>query len=242
MEFTELPLPLEHAPPPKNKKKKGPFLRRVLLKVSLFFIVFLSFFNLPNLISTIQDLGPGLKHVIPGLHDEREEKIQEILKVLDDRQTDLASVTKEALAEVIYEESRRYNHDPKIILALIETESSFRNWSVSDKGAKGLMQIMPNVAESLAQQLGIEWMGDRTLFNPYLNIRMGIFYLSQLLVDFGDQALALTAYNYGPTYVRGLLDRKEHVPLNFYQRILAAYHNLQGEKPSLTVAENSDAL
>ena len=100
--------------------------------------------------------------------------------MLERQPTGLANVTKEELAEVIYEEAIRYNHDPKFILALIAIESSFQNWSVSEQGAKGLMQIMPYVAESLAQELGIEWSGDRTLFNPFLNIRMGIYYLSQL--------------------------------------------------------------
>ena len=122
-------------------------------------------------------------------------------------------MTKEELAEVIYEEAIRYNHDPKFILALIAIESSFQNWSVSEQGAKGLMQIMPYVAESLAQELGIEWSGDRTLFNPFLNIRMGSYYLSQLIHEFKDLRLALTAYNYGPTYIKGLKERNEKIPL-----------------------------
>jgi len=74
------------------------------------------------------------------------------------------------------------------------------------------MQIMPYVAESIAQELGIEWSGDRTLFNPYLNIRIGIYYLSRLILDFKDVRIALTAYNYGPTYVKGLIERKESIP------------------------------
>ena len=127
--------------------------------------------------------------------------------------TGLANVTKEELAEVIYEEAICHNHDPKFILALIAIESSFQNWSVSEQGAKGLMQIMPYVAESIAQELGIEWSGDRTLFNPYLNIRIGIYYLSRLILDFKDVGIALTAYNYGPTYVKGLIsEKREHSP------------------------------
>jgi soluble lytic murein transglycosylase len=135
-------------------------------------------------------------------------------------------VTKEELAEVIYEEATRYNHDPKFILALIFTESEFYNWAVSHKGAKGLMQIMPYVAKSLARDLGIEWSGDRTLFNPYLNIRIGIYYLSQLMNDFKDIGTALTAYNYGPTYVRGLMERKERIPHDYYRRFLTVYKNI----------------
>ena len=134
-------------------------------------------------------------------------------------------MTKEELAEVIYEEATRNNQDPKFILALIAIESSFQNWSVSERGAKGLMQIMPHVAESIAQELGIEWSGDRTLFNPFLNIKMGVHYLSRLLLDFKDPGLALTAYNYGPTYVKGLIEKKRKVPQHFYEKIASTYHD-----------------
>ncbi len=224
----ELLCHLEHPPPSPEHKKKRHLLRPVLRRFLPSLAIFLTFFNLPNLISTIQDISPGFVHLVPGLDDEREKAIQEILAVLEQQETDLARVTQEELAEAIYEESRRHNQDPKFILAIIGTESSFRNWSVSEKGAKGLMQIMPYVAESLARELGIEWLGDRTLFNPYLNVKLGVYYLSQLIVDFQDLALALTAYNYGPTYVRSLLENNEEIPLHFYRRILTVYRNLHG--------------
>jgi hypothetical protein len=169
---------------------------------------------------------------------KKQETIREILVILEKYDTGLAIVTKEELAEVIYDEATRHNQDPKFILALIAIESSFQNWSVSERGAKGLMQIMPYVAESIAQEMGIEWSGDRTLFNPFLNIKMGVHYFSRLLLDFKDPGLALTAYNYGPTYVRGLVDRKRKIPQHFYQKIFATYHDLlastQKEVPSLS--------
>jgi len=138
----------------------------------------------------------------------------------------LANVTKEELAEVIYEEALRHNQDPKFILALIAIESEFKNWSVSEQGAKGLLQVMPYVAKSVAQELGIEWGGDRTLFNPYLNVRIGICYLSQLIFDFKDVGVALTAYNYGPTYVKTLIEKKERIPGDYYRKFLTAYKDI----------------
>jgi hypothetical protein len=204
--------------------KKSPSLPRSFPKFVLFTIVFILFFHLP-FPSEIKYLPPELGFLSPELQ-EREHAIREILGVLERYPTGLANVTKEELAEVIYEEATRYNHDPKFILALIAIESEFHNWSVSEKGAKGLMQIMPYVAESLAQQMGIEWMGDSTLFNPFLNIRMGSYYLSQLILDFDDLGLALTAYNYGPTYVKGLIERKERIPLNYYRKLITVYQNI----------------
>jgi hypothetical protein len=200
-----------HPPYPLTNKKIGSFLLRISFKVMLFFFIFLLAFHLPNFI-------PGFYH--------RQQTIQEILEVLEKYPTGLANVTKEELAEVIYEEAIRYNYDPKFILALIAIESSFRNWSVSERGAKGLMQIRPFVAEAIAQEMGIEWSGDRTLFNPFLNIKIGSYYLSQLILNFNDLRLALVAYNYGPTYVKSLMERKQRIPVNYYRRILTVYQNL----------------
>lgn len=211
MKLNEPLIQTGHPPHPGANIKNGRSFSRILRKVALLLVIFFLSFHLPNLI-------PGLNH--------REQTIKEILEVLERHPTGLANVTKEELAEVIYEEANRYNYDPKFILALIAIESSFQNWSVSEQGAKGLMQIMPYVAESLAQELGIEWSGDRTLFNPYLNIRIGIHYLSQLILDFNDIGVALTAYNYGPTYVKGLVERKERIPHNYYRKFLTAYQSI----------------
>ena len=182
----------------------------------------LALFLLPQLESETHFLPSGLRYFSTEFWG-RQYKIDEIYQVLEKYQTGLSDSTKQQLAEVIYEESVRHNQDPKLILALIKIESSFKNHSVSEQGAKGLMQIMPYVAESLAKELGIEWAGDSTLFNPMLNIRIGMHYLSQLIRDFKDLGLAITAYNYGPTYVKGLLERNQSVPPYYYQRILKVY-------------------
>ena len=213
METTESLIRTEHPPHSIAYKKNGFPFPLILRKVALFILVFILFFHFSNSFLGLDS-------------DQRGQTVKEILQVLERHPTGLANVTKEELAEVIFEEAYRYNHDPKFILALIAIESEFQNWSVSEQGAKGLMQIMPYVAESLAQDLGIEWSGDRTLFNPYLNIRMGIYYLSQLILDFKDIRIALTAYNYGPTYVKGLIDRKEKIPSNYYRKFLTAYQNI----------------
>ena len=209
---------IETVPLGTTDKKNGLVLSRIFLKIVLFIVIFILSFHLPH-------LNPGIKLLSSGLQ-KRDQTIKEIMEILDGHPTGLANVTKEELAEVIYEEANRYHHDPKFILALISIESSFQNWSVSQRGAKGLMQIMPYVAESLAHEMGIEWSGDRTLFNPFLNIKMGIYYLSRLILDFDDLELALTAYNCGPTYVKSLIEKKQKVPGHYYRKILEVYQNL----------------
>lgn len=199
------------------EKKEGIVFFKVVKKLTLFILIFIFSFHFISLM-------PGVK--IFSSNIEKEKRIKEILDILERYPTDLSNVTKEELAEVIYEEATRYNHDPKFILALISIESSFHNWSVSERGAKGLMQIMPYVAQEIARELGIEWRGDRTLFNPFHNIKMGIYYLTKLINDFEDVKIALVAYNYGPSYVKNLIDRKQKVPLHYYKRLISTYQNL----------------
>ncbi|MBS3907327.1 MAG: lytic transglycosylase domain-containing protein [Syntrophaceae bacterium] len=211
MELNEPQIRTGHSPPPPILKRKGSFFLRLFLKIILVIVISTLSIHLPDF--TVKP-------------PHREETIKEITGILERYSKDLDNVTRIELAEAIYEESAYYNQDPKFILALIAIESSFQNQSVSEKGAKGLMQLMPYVAESLAQELGIEWHGDPTLFNPFLNIRMGMHYLSQLILDFDDLRVAMAAYNYGPTYVKSLIERRERIPVNYYRRVLTAYHTL----------------
>ncbi len=208
MKVKDLLLCVEHPPHTEKKTNTRRSLHSTFLKVSLIIVVFVLSFHLPS-------FNPGF--------NQRKESINQIFAVLEKHRTGLAAVTKEELAEVIYDEAIRYNYDPKLIMALIFAESEFFNWAVSEKGAKGLMQIMPQVAEAICKETGIEWHGDKTLFNPYLNIKMGLYYLTRLLIDFKDLGAALTAYNYGPAYVKGLIERKERLPLHYYDKIVSIY-------------------
>jgi soluble lytic murein transglycosylase-like protein len=214
MDAPEVPLWTDHPPHTGRKKNIGGLACRILVKTLLSLLIFILCFHITYPVSQIV---------------ARQQTIHEMTAILERQGTDLAHANPRALAELIYNEAVRYNHDPKFILALIATESSFRNSSVSSKGAVGLMQIMPFVAEAIAQKLNITWRGNKTLFNPFLNIKMGVYYLNMLMLDFKDPGLALTAYNYGPTYVKGFLDRGQRVPphcFGYYRRVLESYWNI----------------
>lgn len=86
-----------------------------------------------------------------------------------------------------------YALDPKLIEAVAWRESRFRPEARSDKGAIGVMQLMPGTA----RDLGVD------PFDPAQNIRGGAMYLRRMLSEFGgDVRLALAAYNAGPAAVR----------------------------------------
>jgi peptidoglycan lytic transglycosylase len=87
--------------------------------------------------------------------------------------------------------------DPALIAAVIFEESHFQD-QTSSQGARGLMQITPDTADTIEKLSGGETFVYDDLADPELNIKYGTFYLRYLLhVYDGDEAAALAAYNAG---------------------------------------------
>ncbi|HEV8344080.1 MAG TPA: lytic transglycosylase domain-containing protein [Candidatus Binatia bacterium] len=129
-----------------------------------------------------------------------------------------------SISEAILEESKKQSLDPLLILAVIEVESRFRPTAVSARGARGLMQIRPDVAAALADAADIEnWAGKNSLDDPVINIRLGIFYLSQLKQSFKDLKLALTAYNLGPTALKSRMEEQGPIPFDYARKVLSIH-------------------
>ncbi len=123
----------------------------------------------------------------------------DILKLILRFSDDISSSQAKKLAKLIIEECDNYEIDPSLVLAIIQVESNFSPTAVSDKGAIGLMQVMPSTAEYLAEKLGISISGKKELHDPFLNVRLGIYYLSLLEGRFDNIEDALFAYYYGPS-------------------------------------------
>jgi soluble lytic murein transglycosylase len=103
--------------------------------------------------------------------------------------------------------------DPSWIMAVIMAESSFRPQAESNQGAKGLMQLMDDTAQDIANRMGMVDFHLQDVWNPEINIAMGSFYLNRLLTLFdGDIRLALAAYNAGQGRVRSWLANPEFSP------------------------------
>lgn len=88
-----------------------------------------------------------------------------------------------------------YSVDENLAYAVIHTESGFHSDAVSHMGACGLMQLMPETFEWLGSKLGAD--GQEDIFDPETNIRYGIYFLSLLHDEFGDERLAIAAYHAG---------------------------------------------
>lgn len=126
-----------------------------------------------------------------------------IEKVLAVRAPDLGLTLRQQLAQAVNEEALRAGYDPMLILAIIDVESDFDEDALSNKGARGLMQIQPTTLQFVARQEGLHLSRAEIAADPSLQVRLGVRYLRQLQDRFKDNLdLALMAYNAGPRKVR----------------------------------------
>jgi soluble lytic murein transglycosylase len=103
--------------------------------------------------------------------------------------------------DIIRQQAARFDLDPALIAAIINEESGFSD-QTSEAGARGLMQITPDTADTIEKLSGGETFVYEDLADPDLNIRYGTFYLDHLLERFeGNEVAALAAYNAGPENV-----------------------------------------
>ncbi len=109
--------------------------------------------------------------------------------------------------ETVEKYSKEYNLDFYLVMALIKTESRFRASAVSEKGAKGLMQITDNTAKYIAKELNEK---DFEIFSIDTNIRFGCYYLRYLYNKFEMERTVLSAYNAGEGNVLTWLKNREY--------------------------------
>lgn len=120
---------------------------------------------------------------------------------------------REIIEEIYYKEeirmvARDHRIDPFILAAVARTESSWIPDARSSVGARGLMQIMPEtglyLAEIRQEELDID-----QLYEPWISLDYGAYYLKMLHEEFRDWDLVYAAYNAGPGQVRQWLEDEE---------------------------------
>jgi soluble lytic murein transglycosylase len=144
-------------------------------------------------------------------------------RYLEKRRTGLTKAEISAVATTIVREAEIHEIDPNLVLAVIHIESRGNTFALSPVGAMGIMQIMPPTGEELAAKLGTPWRGAQTLFDPQVNVRMGVAYLKQLESRYGNMKTALAAYNWGPGRIDSKIRRGVAVPANYAGSVLATY-------------------
>jgi len=140
----------------------------------------------------------------------------------------LPDAVRTRYGEEIREIAARHGVNADLVEAVIRVESAFNPRAVSNKGAQGLMQLMPRTASAL---------GVRNVFDPYQNIDGGVRHLRYLLDRYpGNVSLALAAYNAGEKaveYHRGIPPYAETT--QYVQRIL-------GQSPAVAGSGTGSAL
>lgn len=111
----------------------------------------------------------------------------------------------------ILREARANSLSPHLLAAVIFTESRFRHDAISEVGAHGLMQLMPETAKEMAGKADMKNFRSTSLSDPEINIHLGARYLAELKKLFPKDDSALAAYNAGPTAVHQWLQRGEGI-------------------------------
>lgn len=184
--------------------------------------IFGSVGNNGTIVLTNEPGRAGLRVIVASEPPAPAERITERIT----ERTDGASSSDKELslfADVIDEASRTFRVQPELLRAVIDVESRFNPRAVSDKGAQGLMQLMPATARRFSG-------GD--MFNPRENVLAGARYLRFLLDLFKeDVELTLAAYHAGENAViragyriPSFPETRQYVPrvLARYRRLLAA--------------------
>lgn len=106
--------------------------------------------------------------------------------------------------------SEKYNVPPELIFAVIKSESKFKENALSNSGAIGLMQIMPETFSWLQTHIADETLDEDKLKDPKINIEYGTYFLSYLSKKYRDEKVQLSAYNAGIGTVERWLKNKEY--------------------------------
>lgn len=147
--------------------------------------------------------------------------------------------------------SEKHQVDPFWVLSVMWTESDFRFQVTSNKGAKGLMQVMPSTHAALMESMkkvgvsfesdkgeyylsstypaAYERLGYHGLVHKLRNLEVGIYYLKTLLNDFGHNHFhATVAYNMGPSWTRGRLRNNQPVGQRnqYLSKVMKAYFHI----------------
>jgi soluble lytic murein transglycosylase len=168
--------------------------------------------------------------ILPVFAEEEEQSlketvIQQIVHFIKGKNVRLQDETLTRMANTVYEESQLYELDYRLVLAVIKVESNFKHDAVSNRGARGLMQVKPSLAKFIAKDAGVSYTGHSSLSEPENNIKLGVYHLSRLMEDFKDMAIALHAYNAGPAKVKGKLFNNKEPKNKFAKHVLSEYHN-----------------
>jgi soluble lytic murein transglycosylase len=103
--------------------------------------------------------------------------------------------------DALLAEAAEQRLDPSFVAALIRQESMFNPAATSPAGARGLMQVMPELGGRLARSLEYPVWDPVLLYQPDVSLQLGSFHLQELLGRYERPVEVLAAYNAGASRV-----------------------------------------
>ena len=120
-----------------------------------------------------------------------------LFKVLEIDKIVMKKIYPLKYSEYVEKYAEEYNIDKYLVYAIIKAESNFEESAKSTSNAVGLMQIMESTAIETANKIELD-ITEQDLFDPELNIKLGIKYFTDLLEKYkGNYNLSIIAYNAG---------------------------------------------
>jgi len=164
------------------------------------------------------------------IHKRKQKHHEKVWEALVDKYAETMLIEDKKLAHrvvvALEKSSSEFNVDPWLVAALIRVESAGNPDAVSNVGAIGLTQIMPETGRDIANVLNIDNFSVSMLYNPEINVRMGTYYISWLLNKFnGDMNKAIAAYNWGPGHIERRMEKNEPMPRQYTQKVIKIYKN-----------------
>ena len=163
------------------------------------------------------------------------EEVRAVELIADHLAEKNALIPDEELREVartMYDASRRYSVDYRLVLAVMDAESNFRHDVVSDAGAIGIMQVKRVVAREFSEEVGIPYERD-VLHCPHANVRFGVYYLSWLSRHYDNDYAVLYAYNVGYTRARQNMQRSSEPKTGYTRKVMEEYERNRSRLPAV---------
>lgn len=189
-----------------------------------FYIILVTILFAASIFATTTFSSTGL--ILEDEGADKTEIVEKTVVFLKESKPGIPEDRIKIIANSVYEESRKYDLDYRLVLAIMKVESNFKNEAVSRRGARGLMQIKPSSAKIIARESGVEVKGAKCLHEPEKNIKIGVSYLSKLHAMFENMVSALHAYNAGPGKVKKPATQETAKTTSFTRKVMSEYHQI----------------
>ena len=164
----------------------------IMIAITMFY---LGRYSIPEINNPIQTT-PAINHTIEHQYiDELIDYHEEAIYIKQTFKSNMSTSKIKHLLIYIHGMCEHYDLNYNLVKSVISTESGWRYNAKSSAGAIGLMQIMKACATDYKTP-------HSEMYDPYVNVTIGIKYLSKLTKQFDNTLTALVGYNEGPRYAK----------------------------------------